>query len=564
MSQHSSQPTQSQQAQGNSNGKTAAAAKRRSTRIERSVPLIVLGKSQTGEPFMERTASVTLSKHGCRYPSRFDYGVGTSVTLQLMGSIGGDVKPQNVRATVRSIHPPASLRELQQVGVELETPANVWGIASAPADWTGTVESKTGTIDANLPTAQLVGAVGTSPEVEANIVTLGVAPPKPEPKMQDVASFPLPAPLQQSAAQAGGAAPAKRVVVTPEGLISALQGKLQQEAEKAVQAALAKQVNDGIQDALRSINEARELSVREVKKLVATEIDELKRFLKTESAAQIDEVKRSVKEEFAAQSLAFTTIAAAQREAEIEAHRGRAKEITQQLETQSGELRRELANAAHEYAEKMTREIEAQIRPRLTEASNRELDRALNQELKVALNEALKRATSEFESATAAVVERSREQLLEKVQSATQEAFSNLNARSAELLELSQNAANSGLEEFRRETERHAKMAEAESQQRVVSALASLESENRAACDSRRQALEADVARSGELAVEEFRKGMKAFLYSCLVAAVDAVDDHSKTTLKELERANERGRGKLVAESEDEIGPNAGNDLLTH
>ena len=29
----------------------------------------------------------------------------------------------------------------------------------------------------------------------------------------------------------------------------------------------------------------------------------------------------------------------------------------------------------------------------------------------------------------------------------------------------------------------------------------------------------------------EFRSGMKAFLYSCLVAAVSAVDQHAQTTL---------------------------------
>src|SRR5262249_34740012 len=118
-------------------------------------------------------------------------------------------------------------------------------------------------------------------------------------------------------------------------------------------------------------------------------------------------------------------------------------------------------------------------------------------------------------------------------------------------------------DQFRRETERHAQMALAEMQQRTVSARESLAAESRAACDARRQALEEDVARSGELAVEEFRKGMKAFLYSCLVAAVDAVDEHSKTTLNEL-RTNEKLRGKPAAESESEIAPNPGSDLLTH
>ena len=527
MSQHSlSQPAPAQ---------ASSAAKRRSTRIERSIPLIVLGQNHTGEPFMERTAAVTLSKHGCRYPSRFDYGVGTPVTLQLMGSISGDAKPQTVRAIVRSVHPPASLRELQQVGVELETPANVWGIAPAPTDWTDTIKpdlaksNAAGVNGAPIAAASVLtpqpGTAAGSPAREMNVTKLGgMAPQKPEPKMQDVASFPAPSPLQLAATQVSGATQAKRVVVTPDALISALQGKLQQEAEKAVQAALAKQVNDGIQDALRSIDEARQLNVREVRELIAT---------------QVEEVKRSLKEEFAAQLAGELAV---QGKAEVDASRGRAAEIEQRLEMQAGELRRGLANAAREYAEKMTREIGAQVPARLSEA--------------------VRQATSDFESATAAVVDRRYAQLVDNMQTSAQEALLSLNSRSAELEALAQNAVNSGLEEFRREADRHAKAAVAETQERTVSALAALDSESRAACDARRQALEADVSHSGELAVEEFRTGMKAFLYSCLVAAVDAVDEHSKTTLKELR--NEGRRGKPGADAETEIVPNGSTDLLTH
>src|SRR5260221_6042098 len=126
-------------------GNFAAAESRRSTRIEKSVPLIVLGRNQMGEPFMERTVSVTLNMHGCRYLSRHDYGVGTWVTLQLVGLINSEEKPATVRAMVRSVHPPGSLRELQQVGVELETPANVWGIVPPPADWLSAQRTNTST-----------------------------------------------------------------------------------------------------------------------------------------------------------------------------------------------------------------------------------------------------------------------------------------------------------------------------------------------------------------------------------------------------------------------------------
>jgi hypothetical protein len=60
--------------------------------------------------------------------------------------------------------------------------------------------------------------------------------------------------------------------------------------------------------------------------------------------------------------------------------------------------------------------------------------------------------------------------------------------------------------------------------------LASLEAQNRAACDERRKTLEEEVGRVGERITEEFRQSFRAFFYSCLVAAVGAVEDHSKAT----------------------------------
>src|SRR6266851_113806 len=109
---------------------------RRSTRIERSVPLIVFGQNRMGEPFVERTVSISLNVHGCRYPSRHDYGVGSWITLQVVG-LNVEPKPPAVRASVRSVHASQSSRELQQVGVELENPGNVWGIVTPPQDWLG-------------------------------------------------------------------------------------------------------------------------------------------------------------------------------------------------------------------------------------------------------------------------------------------------------------------------------------------------------------------------------------------------------------------------------------------
>jgi hypothetical protein len=458
---------------------------RRSTRLEKSVPLIVLGQNRMGEPFVERTVAVSLNMHGCRYHSRHDYGVGTWVTLQMVGLISSEEKPATVRAMVRSVQPPGSLRELQQVGVELETPANVWGIVSPPADWLSTDEK-------NTSTAKLAGVI--APANESATKKAGEILMKPEPKESEITSFPSPAASRPPAGPAPKVPEAPRpprVVVTPDQLISALQGKLQQEAEKAVQAAVAKQVSGVIREAVNSIDDARRSSMREMQEFFPKQLAAMKLSLKEESAGEL----------------------VAQWQRDMQMYRGQAEEIAQRLEKQADELRRELANA-QAYVDKLTRDVESSIPASLKETVNQ--------------------ATSDFESAAAVIADRRHEQLLENVQTVTQDALLKLNARSAEVQAFVQSAVNSGLEEFRQETELHVNLTLAEAKERAVSALSSLDAESRTICDTRRQALETEVASSAERVAEQFRKGIKAFLYTCLVAAVGVMDEHSKSTLDGL------------------------------
>jgi len=158
--------------------------------------------------------------------------------------------------------------------------------------------------------------------------------------------------------------------------------------------------------------------------------------------------------------------------------------------------------------------------------------------------------------------------MLENTQAVTQEALMKIDARSAEVQALVQSAVNSALAAFQRQTDLHVNAVLSETQERAVSALSSLDAESRAAVEARRVALEAEVARAAERSTDQFRKGMKAFLYSCLVAAVSAVDEHSKSTLDGLVKDN----GKTVFEADKEsstqedagIIPNTDIDPITH
>lgn len=105
---------------------------------------MITGQDGFGQEFMERTAPVSLNLHGCRYPSRHDCHVGSWITLQIGEAALGE-QIRTVRAQVKSVHLPRSVRELYHVGVELEAPSNVWNIPSPPEDWARTPNSETTT-----------------------------------------------------------------------------------------------------------------------------------------------------------------------------------------------------------------------------------------------------------------------------------------------------------------------------------------------------------------------------------------------------------------------------------
>ena len=120
--------------------------RRRSERISKSLPLIVRGIDLLGQPFEERTSTVTLNLHGCRYVSKHHLPKNTWVTLE----VPQEPRRRHVRARVAWIQRPHSVREFFQIAVELESPANIWNITAPPVSW----ESSEAPVD---PAAEGVG-----------------------------------------------------------------------------------------------------------------------------------------------------------------------------------------------------------------------------------------------------------------------------------------------------------------------------------------------------------------------------------------------------------------------
>jgi hypothetical protein len=108
--------------------------KRRSSRIVQAVPLVVTGVDALGRPFVERTSSLIINCHGCRYQSKHYVLKNMWVTLEIPHPETGQ-PPRKVRGRVAWIQRPRTVRQLFQVALELELPGNVWGIGFPPEDW---------------------------------------------------------------------------------------------------------------------------------------------------------------------------------------------------------------------------------------------------------------------------------------------------------------------------------------------------------------------------------------------------------------------------------------------
>jgi hypothetical protein len=108
--------------------------KRRSSRIVQAVPLVVTGVDALGRPFVERTSSLIINCHGCRYQSKHYVLKNMWVTLEIPHTEAGQ-PPRQVRGRVAWIQRPRTVRQLFQVALELELPGNVWGIGFPPEDW---------------------------------------------------------------------------------------------------------------------------------------------------------------------------------------------------------------------------------------------------------------------------------------------------------------------------------------------------------------------------------------------------------------------------------------------
>lgn len=117
-----------------SSHQAAYAHKRRSTRIERALPVEVQGVGSLREPYQEQVSTVSISCHGCTYQTKHEVLQGEIVFLDVKPSNDGSTGNSS-RARVKWVNRLAAPERGFQVAVELENAGNIWEIPSPPADW---------------------------------------------------------------------------------------------------------------------------------------------------------------------------------------------------------------------------------------------------------------------------------------------------------------------------------------------------------------------------------------------------------------------------------------------
>jgi hypothetical protein len=118
-----------------SSNPVAYSQKRRSSRIDKAIPLAVVGVDALRAPYREEVMTVAISCHGCKYQMKREVLPGDLVVLHL-GPPGKGYSDFSSRARVKAIQKlHDSTDPAYDVAVEFEIAGNIWGISSPPEDW---------------------------------------------------------------------------------------------------------------------------------------------------------------------------------------------------------------------------------------------------------------------------------------------------------------------------------------------------------------------------------------------------------------------------------------------
>jgi len=292
----------------------AQAQKRRSTRIEQAVPIIVQGVGAMREPYQEQVSTISISCHGCTYQSKHEVIQGETVYLDIKppsnGSTNGSTGYSG-RARVKWAQKAPAKDRAFQIAVELEVFGNVWGVPAPPADWfppriAEMTDAAAAGRELKLVTrkeSQAIAAPEVAPDRATRVEKKEVAASSIPPIAQLMAGFGDY--IQKMASEAAAAA----LVTEKERLLEEVRGQLQNDAAKAIQMVIVASKDVISRQALKEFNEAHEASARQsysqwVKKIeqdmenarqhLLVQVKEVTRRTEAMSAAVVERVQQNM------------------------------------------------------------------------------------------------------------------------------------------------------------------------------------------------------------------------------------------------------------------------------
>ena len=349
--------------------------KRRSTRIVQAVPLTVTGVDALGQAFKERTTTTMVNCHGCKYQSRHYVPKNSIVTLDVPRPEPA-FPPRSVKGRVVWVQRPRTVRELFQIGLEFETPGNVWGIAFPPEDWFPYPDDV-----AVIPApseADLTEVFGqsTTPAPVTAYSASEMAVPKAEPPVPPKAAAPPPAPASQTAGEG-------KLHVVPAGPAQppAAQQSATAPARPAIDSqAIARQVAAIVAEAKSSLEKT---ARRSVESAVTEEMTIVRQQLDVQLHEAVEKAIRVSMERTSEHAVTKVVQQASERTAAIVEEARKATEIS-----------------AERLDAKIREAVEQAVRGATEAAAQEAAQRASEQNLKGSVDEAVERALREREAST--------------------------------------------------------------------------------------------------------------------------------------------------------------------
>jgi hypothetical protein len=357
--------------------------KRRSTRIVQAVPLTITGVDALGRPFQERTSTLVINCHGCRYQSKHYVLKNMWVALEVPHPESGR-EARTVRAKIVWIQRPRTVRELFHVGVELEAPGNFWGIAFPPGDWFPFAEIAVSPLPslAAQTEAEAPFEEGILPGVDENESNVRVLPGPGSAEAslalaRQVARLVVEAKQQIQTAVREATTRAVAAEVRP--MLAAIHSQLSEAAEKSVQAAAVAHTEEMLRQAAARIEEARQAAGSAAREEWSRELERRAEEARTQLAAQLAQAAEAQRVAFVqrlethiSRALENLRIFSGEIGAKLENTEVRVKSFQQQVEESAEATRRRWQEMAEGRAEEARARLEAleEVSKRL----NREID----------------------------------------------------------------------------------------------------------------------------------------------------------------------------------------------